>query len=96
MCPGAFCILASWKCDGTDDCPHGEDEVNCPKVECNLETEFACKNEKNCINKDLVCNGIPHCPDHSDEMNCPAQIKGESVIIHFTLSNVHGTFKHEH
>ena len=55
------------------DCPNGEDELNCPKVECPTN-HFSCKN-KNCISRAWVCDGDNDCGDNSDEMeNCDSRI----------------------
>lgn len=56
-----FCLLV--RCNGTSECPKGEDEENCKN--CQLD-EFECKNQK-CISDKWVCDKHDDCGDKSDE-----------------------------
>eukprot|EP00057_Strongylocentrotus_purpuratus_P001755 XP_001201295.2 PREDICTED: low-density lipoprotein receptor-related protein-like [Strongylocentrotus purpuratus] len=57
------CVKWEWRCDGTNDCDDGADELNCP---CK---GFACSDDK-CIPSLFRCDGILDCAN--DETDCPA------------------------
>ena len=40
-------------------------------------TEFECRVEKKCINKDWLCDTVSDCTDGSDEENCPGKYKSD-------------------
>ncbi|XP_052817795.1 low-density lipoprotein receptor-like isoform X2 [Mya arenaria] len=74
-CPGAFqcagrngaCINTGKVCDGSMDCPGGEDETNCPP-NCRHMGMTPCLDRKSC---GRPCDGKHDCPDLSDEIFCP-------------------------
>ncbi|WAR12856.1 PGBM-like protein [Mya arenaria] len=84
-CPGAFqcagrngaCINAGKVCDGSMDCPSGEDETNCPPSRHMGMTP--CLDRKSC---ERSCDGKHDCPDLSDEIFCPAECRcGEGFYM---------------
>ncbi|KAK2188604.1 hypothetical protein NP493_127g02041 [Ridgeia piscesae] len=63
------CIPSVKLCDGTQDCPEGEDEaLELCRVPCS-EHEFTCTNGA-CINKEWLCDADNDCGDNSDEVGC--------------------------
>lgn len=63
-CSPEVCVWESWVCDGTEDCPQGEDEQNCHhKVSCEALKKFQCKRSVGCIPVDLLCNNHWDCAD---------------------------------
>lgn len=73
QCANGRCIDIAFLCDGTEDCPSGEDEdpkVTCANVTC-ASDQFHCDHTK-CIGHDQVCDGNSDCRDESDEdsKNC--------------------------
>lgn len=52
----AYCIASSHKCDGKQDCPGGEDEMDCPVLSCSADW-FSCNNSK-CIPEVRLWKGI--------------------------------------
>ncbi|XP_050798803.1 SCO-spondin-like [Gopherus flavomarginatus] len=78
-CPGLFvcnnrmCVNVSRVCDGSHDCPQGEDELACeqhvPSGERNQTVgpcaEYSCAEGK-CISFKQVCNGLADCADGSE------------------------------
>lgn len=61
-----ICLDIAARCNGTAECPRGEDESNCPG--CSIH-EFKCPNGR-CIPADWRCDGQDDCGDASDEYNC--------------------------
>lgn len=69
-----ICLDIEARCNGTAECPRGEDEVNC--TSCSIH-EFQCANEE-CIRLEWRCDGEKDCEDASDEKDC--ENKATSVI----------------
>ena len=69
-CPGTTtCLSKILGCDGTADCPWGEDERGC-QTTCQDGKKFSCRDSKRCISQSLVCNKVNDCLDYSDEVDC--------------------------
>jgi len=73
-CKSGDCVPKRWVCDGTADCPSGDDEHNCPHSDqsCrNLtlkgEETYLCNDGFTCIKLTQMCDDKPDCPDGSDE-----------------------------
>ncbi|KAI5737359.1 hypothetical protein M8J76_012726 [Diaphorina citri] len=62
------CIDHLKRCDRTQDCELGEDEIDCKTYMCPV-SHYKCSNDF-CIPLDKVCNFIDDCGDNSDEMEC--------------------------
>nr|XP_054753960.1 uncharacterized protein LOC129259723 [Lytechinus pictus] len=68
-CPHSYCIPLRRRCDGTRDCPTGEDEIGCDNYTC-PSGSYRCHGENFCLNQSQVCDGIKQCPDGDDEFFC--------------------------
>ena len=68
-CPGSYCLSLSHVCDGTRDCPKGDDETDCPDKSITCPDRFRCK-AGGCIQPTFVCDGINDCPYRDDELHC--------------------------
>lgn len=62
----SMCLNISARCNGTAECPRGEDEADCSG--CRI-SEYQC-NDGSCIRKEWHCDGEYDCDDKSDEINC--------------------------
>nr|ARK36624.1 G-protein coupled receptor GRL101 [Sagmariasus verreauxi] len=67
-CSDGRCIPVRFLCDRKIDCLHGEDEYDCPSLECQ-EDEWQCTSGQ-CVPLTGRCDLSFHCRDKSDEMNC--------------------------
>ncbi|KAK9497166.1 hypothetical protein O3M35_004534 [Rhynocoris fuscipes] len=73
----ALCLPIQIRCNGTSECPKGEDEVACEGI-CPIE-QFKCPSNL-CIPKQWVCDGLADCPDGYDELNCHPLNATETVV----------------
>ncbi|XP_064619008.1 G-protein coupled receptor GRL101-like [Lineus longissimus] len=70
-CPGSYCIPVGSLCDGTWDCPMGEDEISCQSdQQAKCPGMYKCKSKWNCVQWERVCNGERDCPEGDDERHC--------------------------
>ncbi|XP_040174027.1 putative vitellogenin receptor [Anopheles arabiensis] len=72
------CLPAAARCNGTAECPHGEDETGCSN--CGLR-EFQCADGQ-CIRQEWRCDHDQDCDDGSDERNCTAGADGSTAHTH--------------
>lgn len=72
QCYNGDCIENAWVCDGSNDCPSGEDEQHCEHTHasCRDNDQFMCRQDGSCVPLSYICNGIKECPDGSDELGC--------------------------
>ncbi|KAG1664064.1 Sortilin-related receptor [Nymphon striatum] len=86
QCNDGSCIWDSWLCDKEQDCPGGEDELNCTGHTCSPNS-FKCFKTTGCIDPKNVCDGKSDCSDSSDEWNCdpskPINPKHEQCLPNF-------------
>lgn len=73
------CISPELVCNGLQNCPSGEDEMNCNDIkppkkysgDC-THVEFKCQRDQICIPLSKKCNGHRDCSDGADEQEpCP-------------------------
>lgn len=69
-CHGAYCIHLSMMCDGTLDCPNGDDEVGCPVQKCPAGFLRCHGIHDYCIHPHLICDGWIDCGGGDDEKVC--------------------------
>lgn len=63
-----LCLPIQAQCNGTAECPRGEDEAGCGGCQLN---QFECTN-KRCVRVEWRCDGQDDCEDGSDELHCTA------------------------
>ena len=76
-CPDAYCIPKHSICDGKQDCPHGDDEMNCQSLSC--PGFLLCRHDNICVHPydvwrdhvkcpmsidDKALANVPKCPPH--------------------------------
>ncbi|KAK3782892.1 hypothetical protein RRG08_002521 [Elysia crispata] len=61
LCSQGQCLDEAAKCDGICDCPHCDDELNCPLFYCEPSTHSLCRSNLRCIRHEHVCDGKGHC-----------------------------------
>ena len=67
VCANGREVLASWICDGDNDCGDFSDEQNCP-----FDEDFQCQNGGS-VPARWICDGDNDCGDFSDEADCPEE-----------------------
>uniref|UniRef100_A0A673AYJ2 MAM and LDL receptor class A domain containing 1 n=1 Tax=Sphaeramia orbicularis TaxID=375764 RepID=A0A673AYJ2_9TELE len=70
QCSNDVCLPSILRCDEVPDCPAGEDEYNCPLLQCEVG-ELVCEGSPGCIPFQKRCDQTADCqPFHSDESSC--------------------------
>ena len=76
-CHQSYCIYFTSLCNGIIDCPFGDDEHQCPILDC-PPNFFKCKQQTlKCIHPSQVCDGTIHCTLQGEDealcynMSCP-------------------------
>ncbi|RWS05758.1 hypothetical protein B4U79_18136 [Dinothrombium tinctorium] len=64
---GRACVNSKFICDGSLDCPQGDDEKNCSKKQKCKPGFYQCSRISRCIPLFLVCNGFKDCVNGDDE-----------------------------
>lgn len=64
-CPGAYCIPVHNVCDGKQDCPNGEDEVQCHNISC--PGLLLCRHDNVCVHPYDIWQGHVKCPKSEDD-----------------------------
>ena len=87
-CDFSYCIPLRYICDGTVDCPNGEDEIDC-KDPLPCPGLLKCRLGQ-CVHPSEVCDGIVHCPLADDERTCLGECPngcvcyGRSISCHYS------------
>lgn len=76
MSDKTICLQHEARCNGSAECPRGEDEVGCDG--CSIR-EFMCTNG-DCIRTEFRCDTQIDCADGSDENNCNVTIHNNRVL----------------
>ncbi|XP_040361206.1 basement membrane-specific heparan sulfate proteoglycan core protein isoform X5 [Ixodes scapularis] len=81
------CVDESRRCDGRRDCADDSDEERCPAREPHVPpthgrspcpaNQFACDDNRRCVDSSARCNGRQDCADNTDEQGCPQ--RGDTV-----------------
>lgn len=70
-----ICLDITARCNGTAECPRGEDEADCPG--CRI-SDFEC-DDGECIRHEWRCDGEHDCKDKSDEKDCSGKTSNSTI-----------------
>ena len=70
QCPGRifYCLPVYVICNGVNDCPGKEDEVECSDFVC--PGFYRCRSSHICLHPGHLCDGVIQCPQQDDEIFC--------------------------
>ena len=69
-CQFSYCIPTFRVCDGQLDCPHADDESQCPLKSC--RNMLQCGDV--CVHTLQICDGVAQCRNNEDERMCDAPV----------------------
>ena len=82
-------------CDGTWQCPDGDDETKCHKYNCTGLFHCVLGSKSVCLHPSEICNGINDCQSGEDEFLCelPAKCPISCQCLLYGIKCAHGTIK---
>ncbi len=64
-CPNTYCVPTHVLCNGRQDCPNGEDEMNCNNISC--PGYLLCRHDRLCVHPYDVWNRHVKCPQSQND-----------------------------
>ena len=87
-CPMSYCLPLSRVCDGSKDCPGGDDEKKCSPLPMLCAGNLRCKGSGGCVHQSHVCDGNRDCPVYGDDewscdtADCPPRCHCQTASLY--------------